>query len=134
MPSRSHERPRPEVQGGVAWIPSLPRIRLVIVGAGHVGQAVASLAAQVDFDVWVIDDRSQYANAERFPSAQRILVGPIEEVLAGLEVTSHTYALIVTRGHGHDQEAPLPPGLDPRHLRRSDRQPPQDQADLREPS
>ena len=99
------DRPRPEVRGGVAWIASLPRVRLVIVGAGHVGQAVASLAAGTDFDVWVIDDRNQYANPERFPTAQQILVGPIEEVLASLEVTPHTYALIVTRGHGHDQEA-----------------------------
>ena len=76
-----------------------------IVGAGHVGQAVASLAAQADFDVWVVDDRQQYANSERFPSAQRILVGPIEEVLTSMQVTPRTYALIVTRGHGHDQEA-----------------------------
>jgi xanthine dehydrogenase accessory factor len=53
----------------------------------------------------VIDDRGQYANPERFPTAQQILVGPIEEVLSSLEVTPHTYALIVTRGHGHDQEA-----------------------------
>ena len=89
----------------MAWIATLPRVRLVIVGAGHVGQAVASLAAEADFDVWVIDDRGQYANPERFPTAQQILVGPIEEVLAALEVTPHTYALIVTRGHGHDQEA-----------------------------
>jgi xanthine dehydrogenase accessory factor len=99
------DRPRPQVRAGVAWIASLPRIRLVIVGAGHVGQAVASLAAQADFDVCVIDDRSQYANPERFPTAQQILVGPIEDVLSSLEVTPHTYALIVTRGHGHDQEA-----------------------------
>ena len=75
------------MQRGVAWIPSLPRIRLVIVGAGHVGQAVASLAAAVDFDVWVIDDRSQYANAQRFPAVQRILVGQFDEVLRSLEVT-----------------------------------------------
>jgi len=99
------DRPRPQVREGVAWLATLPRVRLVIVGAGHVGQAVARLAAETDFDVWVIDDRSQYANAERFPTAQQILVGPIEEVLASLEVTPHTYALIVTRGHGHDQEA-----------------------------
>ena len=32
-------------------------------------------------------------------------MGPIEETLAGLEITPRTYALIVTRGHGHDQEA-----------------------------
>lgn len=100
-----HDRPRPHVHGGIAWLPTLPRVRLVIVGAGHVGQAVATLAAQTDFDVWIIDDRAQYANPERFPAASRILVGPIEETLASLEVNTQTYALIVTRGHGHDQEA-----------------------------
>jgi xanthine dehydrogenase accessory factor len=75
------------------------------VGAGHVGQAVAALAAQADFDICVIDDRKQYANEQRFPAAQRILVGPIETILSSLEVTPNTYGLIVTRGHGHDQEA-----------------------------
>jgi xanthine dehydrogenase accessory factor len=99
------ERPKPAARGGVATLPTLPRIRLVIVGAGHVGQAVADLAAQADFDVWVIDDRAQYANAERFPGAERLIVGPIDEVLSALEVTPQTYGLIVTRGHGHDQEA-----------------------------
>ena len=97
--------PSRRFSGGVAFLPSWPRIRLIVVGAGHVGQAVASLAAQADFDVWVVDDRHQYANRERFPAAQRLLVGPIEEVLASLEITPQTYALIVTRGHGHDQEA-----------------------------
>ena len=99
------ERPKPSVHGGVAFLPTWPRIRLIVVGAGHVGQAVANLAAGADFDVWVVDDRHQYANRERFPTAQRLLVGPIEEVLATLEITPQTYALIVTRGHGHDQEA-----------------------------
>jgi xanthine dehydrogenase accessory factor len=99
------DRARPKVHGGIAFLPTWPRIRLVVVGAGHVGQAVANLAAQADFDVWVVDDRHQYANRDRFPAAQRILVGPIEDVLASLEINTQTYALIVTRGHGHDQEA-----------------------------
>ncbi len=99
------DRPKPTVKGGIAFLPQWPRIRLVIVGAGHVGEAVASLAAQADFDVWVIDDRHQYANRDRFPAAQRILVGPIEDVLTSLEITPRDYSLIVTRGHGHDQEA-----------------------------
>ena len=98
-------RPRPSEEGGVAYLPTMPRVRLVVVGAGHVGQAVAELAARADFDVWVVDDRRQYANPERFPSARRLIVGPLGEVLPGLEITSRTYALIVTRGHGHDQEA-----------------------------
>jgi len=99
------DRPRPSVRGGIAFLPTLPRVRLLIVGAGHVGQGVASLAAQADFDVWVVDDRHQYANPARFPNAQRLIVGPLDEVLPALEVTPRTYALIVTRGHGHDQEA-----------------------------
>ncbi len=99
------DRPKPAIKAGFALLPSWPRIRLVIVGAGHVGQAVAALASQADFDVRVVDDRRQYANAERFPAAKEIVVGPIAETLSGLEITPQTYALIVTRGHGHDQEA-----------------------------
>ncbi|MDR3635495.1 MAG: XdhC family protein [Isosphaeraceae bacterium] len=99
------DRPKPAVRGGVAYLPTLPRIRLMIVGAGHVGQAVGALASQADFDVWVVDDRSLYATVERFPTAQRVIVGSFEEVLPRLDVTPQTYALIVTRGHGHDQEA-----------------------------
>lgn len=99
------ERPGPAVKGGIATLPTLPRVRLVIVGAGHVGQGVAELAAKADFDVWVVDDRADYANRQRFPTAEKLVVGPIEEVLSGLDVTRQTYALIVTRGHGHDEEA-----------------------------
>lgn len=98
-------RPRPNEAGGVAYLPTMPRVRLVVVGAGHVGRAVAELAARADFDVWVVNDRREYANRERFPEARRLIVGPIGRVLADLEVTTQTYALIVTRGHGHDQEA-----------------------------
>lgn len=102
--TRQH-RARPQVQGGIAFLPLMPRIRLVIVGAGHVGQAVAALASQVDFDVWVIDDRAQFANATRFPNAQNIIVAPIDGALRSLTVDLSTYLLIMTRGHGHDQEA-----------------------------
>lgn len=99
------DRPRALARAGVALMPTLPRIRLVIVGAGHIGQAVAELAARAEFDVWVVDDRRQYANPERFPLAQEFRVGPIESVLPELPIHDQTYALIVTRGHGHDQEA-----------------------------
>lgn len=101
------DRPRPKALDGVAYLPDLPRCRLVIVGAGHVGQAVAALATDLGFDVWVVDDRQQYANRERFPRAEQILVGSIEQILPGLEITSSTYCLIVTRGHNHDEEALL---------------------------
>ena len=101
-------RPRPRVKQGVAYLPTLPRITLLIVGGGHVGQAVAQLAAQADFGVWVLDDREAYANAERFPSAEKHLIGDIGSTLKEIvekDVTSSTYAIIVTRGHNHDEEA-----------------------------
>ena len=99
------ERPRPYVTGGVSYLPRLERCRLVIVGAGHVGQKVGELAAACDFDVWVVDDREQYCNPERFPQAKRLIVGDIDTALSGLEIDANTFCIIVTRGHNHDEEA-----------------------------
>jgi len=98
-------RPRPYVEQGISYLPFLERCRLIVVGAGHVGQRVADLAAQVDFDVWVVDDREEYCNSERFPTASRLLVGPVDTALSGLDIDSRTYCLVVTRGHNHDEEA-----------------------------
>jgi xanthine dehydrogenase accessory factor len=101
------KRPKPNHQHGVAYLPVLPRITLLIVGGGHVGQAVARLGADLDFAVWVVDDREAYANRERFPTAERRIVGDIGQQLQALraEITPSIYALIVTRGHSHDEEA-----------------------------
>lgn len=99
------DRPRPYVTQGISYLPRLKRCRLIIVGAGHVGQKVAELAADSDFDVWVIDDRETYCNAERFPQAKRLIVNPIDEALKNLEVDSDSFCIIVTRGHNHDEEA-----------------------------
>jgi xanthine dehydrogenase accessory factor len=99
------DRPRAYAGQGVAYLPILPRCRLVIVGGGHVGQAVAALAAQLDFVVWVVDDRPDVVSEERFPQAERRIAGDIGRVLPDLEITPDTYCLIVTRGHNHDEEA-----------------------------
>jgi xanthine dehydrogenase accessory factor len=99
------ERPRAYASNGIAFLTSLPRCTLVIVGGGHVGKAVADLAAELEFDVWIVDDRQEFVAEDRFPKAERRLSGPIERVLPDLEITGSTYCLIVTRGHNHDQEA-----------------------------
>src|SRR5262249_52536254 len=94
--------------GGIDYLPILPRITLLIVGGGHVGLAVAKLAAEVDFDIWVLDDRESYASRERFPMAKRHIVGDIAgrlKELAQYEINPSMYCLIVTRGHAHDEEA-----------------------------
>ena len=99
------KRPRPYVADGVSYLPQLRRCRLIIVGGGHVGQQVAELAAQVDFDVWVVDDREEYCKQERFPTAKRLIVAPVDTGLSGLDIDSDTLCIIVTRGHNHDEEA-----------------------------
>ena len=98
-------RPRPYAARGIGYLPLLPRCRLLIVGGGHVGQAVGQLAADLDFDVWVVDDRQQYITEQRFPKAGRRITGAIGQTLTDIPVTPDTYCLIVTRGHNHDQEA-----------------------------
>jgi len=101
------KRPGPAVQKGLAYLPVLPRVTLLIVGGGHVGQAVAKLAAEVDFDIWVLDDRDKFASPQRFPQAERRLIGDIGRTLQELtpEVHPGMYCLIMTRGHNHDEEA-----------------------------
>ena len=98
-------RPRPYASHGIAYLTALPRCRLVIVGGGHVGKAVADLAADLQFDVWVVDDRAEYVSEARFPRAQQRIAGDVNAVLPQLEITPDTYCLIVTRGHNHDEQA-----------------------------
>jgi xanthine dehydrogenase accessory factor len=81
----------------------LPSATAVICGAGHVAQALAPVAAAVGFDVVVLDDRPEFAAAERFPAASRVvLLETFDETFAGLKVTPRCFIVIVTRGHAHD--------------------------------
>lgn len=98
-------RPRASAVQGVAYLPVLPRCRLLIVGGGHIGQAVGALASDLEFDVWVVDDRRDFVSPERFPRAQRRIQGEIGPTLKDLEITPNTYCIIVTRGHQHDEVA-----------------------------
>ncbi|MFV1966181.1 MAG: XdhC family protein [Pirellulaceae bacterium] len=98
-------RPRAYAAHGIAYLPTVSRCRLLIVGGGHVGQAVARMATELDFEVWVVDDREEYVTVDRFPGAEQRIAGTIDDVLPPIEITADTYCLIVTRGHNHDQEA-----------------------------
>ena len=50
------------------------------------------------------DDREEFANAERFPNAQKILLCPPDQAIRPENLTPRTYIIIVTRGHALDQE------------------------------
>ena len=78
---------------------------LLLFGAGHISTFVAPLARMVGFRVCVIDDREEFANPERFPAADRLMVSSVSEAFARIAVTRATYIAIVTRGHIHDRDA-----------------------------
>jgi len=95
-------------QGDDVWAfldPVQPRPTLLIAGAGHVGQALCHLGNWLDFDIVIIDDRPDFASKERLPEADEIIVGDIAEELRKYPINHLTYAVIVTRGHQHDEEA-----------------------------
>ncbi len=98
-------RPRPSVFKGVSYLPRLPLIKLIVVGAGHIGRQLTTYATDADFEVTVVDDREIYCNQENIPTAKNWVVGEFDEVLPNLKIDDQTYCVIVTRGHNHDEEA-----------------------------
>jgi len=75
----------------------------ILCGAGHLSFFLARYARSVHFRVIVCDDRSEYANAERFPDADEIVVKDFERVFDGMQVDDRSYIVIVTRGHKCDE-------------------------------
>jgi xanthine dehydrogenase accessory factor len=92
-------------QVGVFFDLAVPRPTLVIVGAGHVALPIAQVGKLLDFEVVVIDDRPSFANAERFPDADRIIVEEFTAALDRLDITPSTYVVLVTRAHTFDVHA-----------------------------
>lgn len=75
---------------------------LWIFGGGHVSKALCRIAQMSGFRVSVVDDREEYANAERFPDAEQTLAVPYDQAVAEMPIGSHSYVVIVTRGHKED--------------------------------
>ena len=92
-------------QVGVYFDLALPRPTLVVVGAGHVAVPIAQVGRLLDFEVVVVDDRPSFANAERFPDADRIIVDDFATALDAIDITPSTYLVLVTRAHTHDVHA-----------------------------
>jgi xanthine dehydrogenase accessory factor len=83
---------------------SAPRT-LVVFGAGHVSMPTARLAAEVGFRVVVVDDRSEFANRDRFAEAAEIVVPEdFASAFSMVSVDVDSFVVIVTRGHRFDKE------------------------------
>jgi xanthine/CO dehydrogenase XdhC/CoxF family maturation factor/CTP:molybdopterin cytidylyltransferase MocA len=85
--------------------PVRPLPKLLIAGAGHIGRALAHLGNLLDFEVTVLDDRKEYANARNIADADRLIVEPVGKAMQEIRPGPDTHVVIVTRGHRDDTEA-----------------------------
>lgn len=85
--------------------PVFPDPHLVIIGAGHVGKALASVARFSGYRTTVIDDREEYASTAHIPDASEVIINDFADPLRGVVVGRDTNVVIATRGHTNDLDA-----------------------------
>ena len=93
--------------GGIVDVflePIKPLPTLIIFGGGHISFFLARIGKMVDFRVTIIDDRPEFANAERFPEADETIAEDITSVTKRLDINGSSYIVIVTRGHQKDTQ------------------------------
>ena len=78
---------------------------LVMVGGGHVGKATADLAHSLGYRVYLVDDRPEFSNEERFPYADKTIVATYDKWPDQLELNVNTFVVVATRGHRYDDMA-----------------------------
>jgi xanthine dehydrogenase accessory factor len=82
--------------------PILPPAMVVVIGAGHVGKAVAHLAKWLGFRVAVSDDRAEFCTPESVPGADVYYPVEMGKLAEQLKINSQTYIVVTSRGSNVD--------------------------------
>ena len=82
--------------------PIEPSPELYVIGAGHVGFQLGQIAPNVGFRLHVVDDRQKFANRDRFPDADEVVVQSLEQWVTTAEIPASAYLVVLTRGHRQD--------------------------------
>ena len=78
---------------------------LVLAGGGHVSRAISNIAKTLGFRIFVIDDREEFSNADRFPEAEQTIVSDYASGFEKLPIGTNSFIVIATRGHRYDTAA-----------------------------
>ena len=92
----------------------VPPTRLVVFGAGDDAMPLVRLGAELGWHVTVADPRPAFAQSERFPTANELVVAPAAELVTRVAPDATTLAVVMTHHYVHD--VPLLRGLLPRPL------------------
>jgi xanthine dehydrogenase accessory factor len=79
--------------------------RLVIIGAGHIGQMLCALAGLLDYHITVIDSRPMMVTPERLPAATELICSPDAWTPELCPITASTSVVIVTHSADLDRDA-----------------------------
>lgn len=79
-----------------------PPDSLIVVGAGHIAVPLVRLGVLLGFRVTVLDDREEFATAERFPDAARVIRAEFSDPFRDVVPGPGSYVVLVTRGHRYD--------------------------------
>ena len=92
--------------GGETWFvhAHTPPYRMVVVGAVHIAQPLVKMAVLAGFDTVVIDPRSAFATAERFPGVRVVDLWP-DEAMSALGPDSRTAVITLTHDPKLDDAA-----------------------------
>ena len=77
--------------------------RLLICGAGHIAVPLVRFCREAGFKISVLDDRADFANAQRFPDCE-IIEEEFSRALSDFPMNASTYVVVITRGHEHDAD------------------------------
>jgi len=83
--------------------PILASPTLYIFGGGHISLALTRMGKLCGFNITVVDDRAEFASAERFPEAEVIFAGDFTKSFPRVKIDKSSYIVIVTHGHQHDE-------------------------------
>ncbi len=85
--------------------PTCIQPRLVVIGAGHVGQALATVAVFAGFRVAVADDRPEFTTPDRFPDAVTLFTGSAADAMPHFGIDAASFVVITTTGFEKDFDA-----------------------------
>lgn len=75
-----------------------------VFGAGHVARELVPLLSRLGFGCVVLDDRAEFADADVFPTAERVMLVDFAALVQVCAVRAQDYAVVMTRGHVYDAQ------------------------------